>query len=111
MLLPFTSPEATLAAAGGKGANLARLTRAGFNVPRGFIISTAAYRAFVAENALETVIASALENLSADDPGALETASAKIRGSFSVGVHQATLHLKNGQKIRVDGTRGKVFIL
>ncbi len=37
-ILPFTSPEATLETAGGKGTNLARLTRAGFAVPRGFII-------------------------------------------------------------------------
>jgi pyruvate,water dikinase len=32
---------------GGKGANLARLARAGFPVPEGFVITTAAYRAFV----------------------------------------------------------------
>lgn len=34
-IIPFTSPEATLENAGGKGANLVRLTRAGFDVPRG----------------------------------------------------------------------------
>jgi pyruvate,water dikinase len=28
-----------------------------------------------------------------------------------VGVHQATTRLKDGQKIRVDGTRGKIVIL
>jgi pyruvate,water dikinase len=28
-----------------------------------------------------------------------------------VGVHQATTRLKNGQKIRVDGTAGKIMIL
>ena len=37
-----------LAAAGGKGANLGELTRAGLPVPPGFVLSTAAYRAFVA---------------------------------------------------------------
>jgi pyruvate,water dikinase len=28
-----------------------------------------------------------------------------------VGVHQATLRLKNGQRIRLDGTRGKIVVL
>jgi pyruvate,water dikinase len=28
-----------------------------------------------------------------------------------VGVHQATLRLKNGQRIRLDGTEGKILVL
>jgi len=28
-----------------------------------------------------------------------------------VGVHQATLRLNNGQRIRVDGTAGKIVVL
>ncbi len=28
-----------------------------------------------------------------------------------VGVHQATLRLKDGQRIRVDGTQGKIIVL
>ncbi len=47
LVLPFDSSQATLAVAGGKGANLSRLTYAGFPVPSGFLITTAAYRAFV----------------------------------------------------------------
>ena len=39
--------------AGGKGANLGELTRAGLPVPPGFVLTTAAYRAFVAENGLD----------------------------------------------------------
>jgi pyruvate,water dikinase len=84
-ILPFTSPEATLENAGGKGMNLARLARAGFDVPLGFIVSTEAYRAFVAENGLQTVLLSALENLTTEDAGALEVASARIRAAFSAG--------------------------
>ena len=49
-ILPFASTDIRLETAGGKGANLARLTRAGFQVPGGFIISTDAYRAFVESN-------------------------------------------------------------
>ena len=36
-----------LALAGGKGANLGELTRAGFAVPDGFVVTTAAYDAYV----------------------------------------------------------------
>ena len=85
MIILFTSPEATLETAGGKGANLVRLTRAGFNVPPGFILSTVAYRAFVTANGLDVVIAAALENLSDVELSQLETASAKIRTAFSAG--------------------------
>ena len=36
-ILPLASPAATLALAGGKGANLARLAAAGLPVPGGFL--------------------------------------------------------------------------
>ena len=85
MILPFTSPEATLETAGGKGTNLARLTRAGFDVPRGFIIPTEAYREFVSSNRWLATIQSVVENLSAEDANALERASAQIRVAFSAG--------------------------
>ena len=49
LILPLSSAAASLAIAGGKGTNLAELARAGFEVPPGFIVTTAAYQAFVAE--------------------------------------------------------------
>ena len=85
-VLHFGSPEIRLETAGGKGLNLARLARAGFNVPRGFIISTDAYRAFVDDNRWLAGIGSTVENIAADDLAALERISAQIRASFSVGV-------------------------
>jgi rifampicin phosphotransferase len=85
-VLHFGSPEIKLETAGGKGLNLARLARAGFNVPRGFIISTEAYRVFVDANRWLTVIGSTVESIPAEDAGALEKTSAQIRAAFSVGV-------------------------
>ena len=41
-ILPFSSPGLALDNAGGKGANLARLAAAGYPVPGGFVITTAA---------------------------------------------------------------------
>src|SRR6266542_2708378 len=49
-----------LAVAGGKGANLGELVRAGFPVPTGFVVTTAAYDRFVAANHLQESIARAL---------------------------------------------------
>lgn len=42
--------------AGGKGANLGELVRAGFPVPPGFVVTTAAYDRFVADNSLGRII-------------------------------------------------------
>jgi phosphohistidine swiveling domain-containing protein len=84
-ILPFDSTEATLEAAGGKGMNLVRLTRAGFAVPPGFLISTDAYREFVNANRWLPEILSGVAGLSAEDASALERASAQMRVAFSAG--------------------------
>lgn len=84
-ILTFDSTEATLETAGGKGLNLARLTRAGFDVPPGFIISTDAYREFVHTNRWLPEIVSGVTELSAENAVALEKASAQIRAAFSAG--------------------------
>jgi phosphoenolpyruvate synthase/pyruvate phosphate dikinase len=48
LLVPFDQPEAGLTSlVGGKGANLLRLTAAGFPVPQGFVVSAEAYRLFL----------------------------------------------------------------
>lgn len=49
--------ERQVAQMGGKGANLWRLMTLGLPVPRGFVITTAAYRAFLAANKLESLVA------------------------------------------------------
>jgi pyruvate,water dikinase len=85
IILPFHSTAATLENAGGKGMNLARLTRAGFRVPPGFIIATDAYREFLGANRWLPAILSVVNGVAADDAGALERASAQIRVAFSAG--------------------------
>ena len=84
-IIPFTSQGATLESAGGKGANLVRLTRAGFDVPPGFIVSTNAYREFVNANRLDNTIQKSIQGLKPEDADALEDASQKIRNTFSQG--------------------------
>ncbi|MBI4410816.1 MAG: phosphoenolpyruvate synthase, partial [Gemmatimonadetes bacterium] len=84
MILPLHS-EAPLSLAGGKGANLARLVRAGLPVPPGFILTTVAYRRFVAANRLQESILRTARAAPADDPGALAAATTKIRAGFAAG--------------------------
>lgn len=52
--------------AGGKGANLGELVRAGFPVPPGFVVTTAAYRAVLGESGVGESLAALVE---ADAPG------------------------------------------
>jgi rifampicin phosphotransferase len=84
-LLPLDSPDATLANAGGKGANLAWLIRAGLPVPGGFIVTTAAYDAFVAANNLGLLCTRAVTAIDTDNPASLEAVSAAIRARFGAG--------------------------
>lgn len=81
-VVPLRSPAATLATAGGKAKSLSQLARAGFPVPAGFVVTTAAYRAFVRETNLQPRIL----RLAKGDPQAdVEEVSAEIRGLFDGG--------------------------
>jgi phosphoenolpyruvate synthase/pyruvate phosphate dikinase len=84
-VLPLADPGATLETVGGKGASLARLVAAGLPVPDGFHVTTAAYRQFVATNALQPRIRAALESVDPAQPATLEVASQAIRESFAQG--------------------------
>lgn len=79
-ILRFTDARATDSAiSGGKGANLARLTQAGFAVPRGFVISPAAYRdAF----AIVDGTVPSLGTIDSTEPDAIDRASAAIIGAL-----------------------------
>ena len=68
--------------AGGKGANLGELTRAGLPVPPGFVIGAPAYAAFCHETGLRERIGARMADLDTEDTGALERAAAEIRSMF-----------------------------
>lgn len=89
MIVDLSAPNITLDLAGGKGANLARLKRAGFGVPPGFILTTDAYREYVAANGLSAAIAAHSAGLAAGDAGQLEQAAARIRAAFAAGTMPA----------------------
>ena len=85
-ILELSDARATLEAAGGKGASLARLARAGMPVPGGFHITTAAYREFVAANGLQPHILAALQNAEVAQPATLGAAAEAIRALFGQAV-------------------------
>jgi pyruvate,water dikinase len=65
--------------AGGKGANLGELTRAGLPVPPGFVIGAPAYAAFCEAAGLRERIAERLSGLDPDDTAALNDAARDVR--------------------------------
>src|SRR5215217_846641 len=74
-----------VALAGGKGANLGELSRAGLPVPPGFVLVTRAYDAFVESSDLRDAIAKLASTSDSEDPEAFEEASQKIHTHFSGG--------------------------
>src|SRR5437660_8022417 len=85
LILALDDGSVTLEQVGGKGASLARMAAAGLPVPPGFLVTTAAYRRFVAENKLQEQILAAVSSINIDQPVTLEEASRKIGELFAVG--------------------------
>ena len=69
--------------AGGKGANLGRLTQAGFVVPPGFCLSTQAYADFLTSAGLDQTIHSMLSSIDYGQPTELEKITQGIRELFA----------------------------
>src|SRR5437879_4001557 len=63
---------------GGKGANLGRLTRAGFVVPPGFTITTGAHDAFLGDGLLGRLVA-VLDEIDPDEPATVAPACDRVR--------------------------------
>ncbi len=71
-----------VAYAGGKGANLGELTRAGLPVPDGFVVGAPAYAAFLTQTGLRERLAELLDSVNVEDTGALRAASAAAQALF-----------------------------
>jgi len=74
--------ESDLPLVGGKASKLGELVREGLPVPPGFVLTTEAYEAFVAQTALKTEIPAALASIVAERADTVEAASARIRRAF-----------------------------
>ena len=81
--MAFGDPGLDLPTGGGKAVNLGRMTRSGFPVPDGFVVTTTAYRHAVAATAgLADLIDAALAEGDPTDPATAESASRAIRAAF-----------------------------
>lgn len=69
--------------AGGKGANLGRLTRAGFPVPPGFVVGAPAYAAFRLETGLGARLDELLGSLDVEDTDALQRSAEQARQAIA----------------------------
>lgn len=82
-IIPFSQlNKSDISTAGGKGANLGELTLADLPVPAGFVLTTAAYDAFVAANGLQSEIVTQANSASAHKPESSQEASGQIRQLF-----------------------------
>ncbi|MEM4254858.1 MAG: phosphoenolpyruvate synthase [Candidatus Norongarragalinales archaeon] len=71
--------KTSLSIAGGKGANLAEMSNAGFPVPPAFIVSAETYFDFVKKNGLEKVIERETQGLNYENTSAVQKASQAIK--------------------------------
>ncbi len=78
-ITPIDTTNDALETVGGKGRSLAQMTRAGFDVPEGFLLSTAAYRDFVADNELGMRILDLARPEIIDSRASFESASRSIQ--------------------------------
>ena len=69
--------------AGGKGASLARLARAGFRVPPGFHVTTSAYLDFIGRGGLREPVLAAMSAVDASDAATFDAAAARIGELFA----------------------------
>ena len=82
--LPLATRNNDLNTIGGKGRSLSRLSNSGFNVPDGFLVPTAAYRRFVADNDLQPRILNLCKPTIIEGAVSFEQASKKIQELFSL---------------------------
>jgi pyruvate,water dikinase len=76
----FTDLDSTdLPSAGGKGANLGAMTRAGLPVPPGFVVTVDAYRRVLEADDVRNAIAERLKHLNVDDPVQLRRTAESVQ--------------------------------
>ncbi len=80
---PLSTTDDALEVVGGKGRSLAKMAKAGFHVPGGFLITTAAYRGFVADNNLQDRILGLAQPAVVEGRASFEQSSSNIQTLFA----------------------------
>ncbi|MEZ5552954.1 MAG: PEP/pyruvate-binding domain-containing protein [Pseudomonadales bacterium] len=105
-VIPLATKGLSLSQVGGKSRSLSVLACAGLPVPSGFLISTDAYRLFVAHNDLGTRIRTLLAELDSGSIASLESTSDRIRGLFEAHELPAEVESAVIESWRALGERG-----
>ena len=95
-----------LETAGGKGANLGELIRAGFPVPPGFVVTTEAYRAGAITDALRAELAAAYAELGRPPVAVRSSATAEDLAEASFAGQQDTYLNVRGEDALVEAVQG-----
>ncbi len=106
LVIPLTDIRAAdLPIAGGKGANLGELLHAGFPVPDGFVVTTAAYAALLAETGLGTTLAELVTAPAADGRSGAGSApdGSAIRSAFAAAPMPAAVRAEIFDAYRASG--------
>jgi hypothetical protein len=83
LVLALDDPGAAPGVAGGKGASLARLARAGFPVPPGFHVTTSAYLDFIGRGGLREPVLAAMSAVDGSDAATFAAAATRIGDLFA----------------------------
>ena len=83
LVMALDDPGAVPGVAGGKGASLARLARAGFRVPPGFHVTTSAYLDFIGRGGLREPVLAAMSAVDVSDAATFDAAAARIGELFA----------------------------
>ena len=83
LVMALDDPGAVPGVAGGKGASLARLARAGFRVPPGFYVTTSAYLDFIGRGGLREPVLAAMSAVDGSDAATFNAAAARIGELFA----------------------------
>src|SRR5215472_6569966 len=103
--LSFDEVDGTrLPEVGGKGANLGELTRAGFPVPPGFCVTTAAYREFLRTSGVLEALLDSLERVTHEDLDTIRAIGVRIREHLEALAIPADVQLAVLQAWRELGT-------
>ena len=83
LVMALDDPGAVPGVAGGKGASLARLARAGFRVPPGFHVTTSAYLDFIGRGGLREPVLAAISAVDVSDAATFDAAAGRIGELFA----------------------------
>ncbi|MEU0463554.1 PEP/pyruvate-binding domain-containing protein [Amycolatopsis sp. NPDC006131] len=107
----FTDPGTPeRAVIGGKGLGLVRLAAAGVRVPPGFVVTTASYRDFVAENGLSEEIDGLVRDVDHEDAEALTAATRQIQERIASGALPGGLDERIAKAYSALGTGEEVYV-